>query len=234
LGDLTPDDLMATLAEGERIGTHFVSSGDRWELVELPPWVSIPPTFPKFVTTDTEVYAYYDSGSSRSSDGRSWQPLDSTQTPTLHGFYPGPGGTLVAAAIEPLRLADGEGFQSLQDLQLPPVLLRSEDGIHWAPPSQPPTINVDELWFSHLAVTEAGFVLVLPATEQQLEVWTSTDGDIWEPVDVPIPIDLIQDDNSQVTVQSSGDTVILAPGRYDDLPSPTTAEALIIERVATH
>jgi hypothetical protein len=223
LSRVTLDDTLELLARsGGRLGAAFLLSGDRLELVQPPPWVSLPGSAPKFVVTDDEVYAYYDSGAWRSADGRTWQALDGDEFPTIHQFFTGPGGVVVAAA-DP----------TAAELQGGSVLLRSEDGINWAPPSQPPVLPSDQIWFSHLAAAESGFLYL--AYETEFAVWTSTDGDIWERVDAPIPVDLGPDPRFgpglAMGVTSSGTVVVLAGERYDGRAAPTTA--WIIERVAS-
>jgi hypothetical protein len=222
LAEVTLDDVVEHMALGGGFGGYFVSSGDSWERVEPPPWVSLPGSFPDFVVTDDEIYAYYGrSGSWRSTDGRRWQPLDSALVPTDQSIFAGPGGVLVAAALDVTQPLPGGS-----------MLLRSENGLDWAPPSRPPIFGSDGFWFRDLAATATGFVLVVyDHAAAELAVWTSSDGDTWERVDVPVPFDLPFDVNVYVSVQSSGDAVILAGSRMDGIPAPTTA--WIIESLDT-
>ena len=224
LSRVTLDDTLELLAgTGGSVGATFLWSGDRLELVEPPPWVSLPGSAPKFVVTDEEVYAYYDSGVWRSADGRTWQALDADQMPTSHQFFSGPGGVLVAAGE-----INNPGLRGS-------VLLRSDDGIDWAPPSQPPVFTSDDqIWFTHLAAGESGFMFLV-YEKTNFAAWTSTDGDIWERVDPPIPLDSATPVPTPTPLSPSpprgGTTVVLVGQRFSGEPATATA-AWIIETVA--
>ena len=70
--------------------------------------------------------------------------------------------------------------------QLSPTILRSVDGINWQPAAQPPILAAPHTLVGDWLIrpTERGFILLSgPTYEQLFEMWTSPDGDVWEPVE---------------------------------------------------
>lgn len=197
--DTTLDDVLTALTSHPGISAFFVSSADGLELVDHPPWVSLPGSWPSFVMSDEYLYAYYDSGSWRSPDGRSWEPLGTDQVPSVHRRVEGPGGVLIA-----------EAFGDLEPGTAGPVILRSEDGIAWAPPGQPPIVVDDGVPVIHLGAADSGFFLISISDQGVVEQWTSVDGDTWERTEPVSELDLSGPDPFGREQQSSnGDVVVI-------------------------
>jgi hypothetical protein len=127
----------------------------------------------------------------RTTNGRTWERIsgDGLREQSRYSvskIHPSPSGGLVAAEYGP----NGEV-----------TVLTSSDGAVWEPASRPPippeypdytTTGIDPV--VRINATERGLVYFTQAGDQ-LAVWTSPDGDVWDPVDVSTFRSLIDSDS---------------------------------------
>jgi hypothetical protein len=184
------DDLAATLKTVTAgIVDWFVIDGGAVDRV-VPDWAD--PNDPYYRPNFTETadgLLVYDFGGSvasgetdiwRTTDGFTWEHLSGDRRQEQTGYSVSkidvsPAGGLVATVY------GDEGAATV---------LLSADGVAWRPAAQPPvppvfpdytTTGIDPK--VRVNVTERGFVYFAQGGDQ-LAVWTSPDGDVWEPVDV--------------------------------------------------
>lgn len=184
------DDLAAALQHVLGHTDWFVVEDGAAERVE-PDWFDAadPETWFEHTETADGLLVYEAPGSVetgetdiwRSTDGRTWEHLfgDGSRDHegrSLSRIAASPTGGLVATEYR----SDGAV-----------TILTSDDGTDWQPATQPPVApEVPDAAESGLEPTilvmaiEHGFVYFARA-DTQLAVWTSADGDVWEPVEVP-------------------------------------------------
>jgi hypothetical protein len=190
-GSAIADDLEAILEMVALTGITdwFVIDGGMAERV-APDWAD--PTDPRYQPSFTETAGgllVYDSLGSvatgetdiwRTTDGRAWEYLSGDGRREHTGYSVShidvsPAGGLVATVYGPGGAV---------------TILLSDDGVGWRPSTRPPvppaypdpTQSANDP-MTRVSVTDRGFVYFTQGGNQ-LAVWTSPDGDVWEPVDV--------------------------------------------------
>jgi hypothetical protein len=188
LPDLTPEEVVDILDRGYSRNGFALSSGEGIELLEYP-WPD-PDNRVHLVADDEGFVAARRVGDSdtpfrmeiwRSSDGRSWDNIGLAASPSSgdeNSFAERDGVMIVS-------------FGWTDDVNEYGIL-RSEDGINWAPPSAPPIPTgenlVDEWGNVHSNASGQVFALSsgwvwLSWMDTDFALWTSLDGDVWEQVD---------------------------------------------------
>lgn len=141
---------------------YFVTTGDRTERVPLE-WVNAaaPETRTNFIRIDGTILAYVPTVSDteiwRTSDAREWELVGSA-----------PWG-----ASQFIRMVERDGVVMVAEHQEgSDCIYRSEDGVNWARPSQPPlvTCSVDFGFFA--SISDAGWIWV-DETGPRWSLWTS-------------------------------------------------------------
>jgi hypothetical protein len=205
-GSIGAPDLRTTLEAlvYSRLTAEFVIEGDGAELVR-PAWANTSqqdwPSV-RFVTTPEGLLAYARAGGDpggvaevwRTNDGRTWEELGAPG-----GLPDGPLWRLGPV----LTMPDGRFVTVLY--QDPGIsTLTSNDGVDWQPASRPPPASGQP--GDILSATDRGVMLFTGSDDQEFQLWTSPDGDVWEPVDAAEVISHHQTGLTYTGEQYSGST----------------------------